>query len=55
MNLHEECLLKYLKRPDGISISTEILELNNSLLAEKFLRKNILAKIPQFGYTNYIK
>ena len=51
MNLHEECLLKYLKSPDGISITTEILKLNNHILEQKFITKNFVAKIPQFHYT----
>ena len=37
MNLHEECLLKYLKTPDGISTTTEILKLNNHILEQKFI------------------
>ena len=32
MNLHEECLLRYLKRPDELSYATEILKLKNNLL-----------------------
>ncbi len=51
MNLHEECLLKYLKSPDGISNTTEILKLNNLILEQKFIIKNFVAKFPQFHYT----
>ena len=29
MNLHEKCLLKYLKNPDELSYSTDVLKLNN--------------------------
>lgn len=52
MNLHEECLLKYLKSPDGISTTTEILKLNNHILEQKFVLKNFVAKIPQLQYNN---
>lgn len=51
MNLHEECLLKYLKSPDGISMTTEILKLNNMILEQRFIIKNFVAKFPQFRYT----
>ena len=47
MNLHEECLLKYLKYPDGISTTTEILKLNNHILEQKFLLKNFASKVPK--------
>jgi hypothetical protein len=32
MNLHEECLLKYLLKPQDLFLSTELLKLNNELL-----------------------
>ena len=32
MNLHEECLLKYLLNPLDLVNTTELLKLNNSLL-----------------------
>lgn len=32
MNLHEECLLKYLLNPLDLFYSTELLKLNNDLL-----------------------
>ncbi len=53
MNLHEECLLKYLKYPDGISVTTETLLNNNLMLAESFGHVNFVAKVPQISYTNY--
>ena len=34
MNLHEECLLKYLLNPIDLSNSTELLKLHNSLIEE---------------------
>lgn len=44
MNLHEECLLKYLKNPDGLSYTTEILKLNNFILEKKYILKNMHLK-----------
>ena len=32
MNLHEECLLKYLSNPTNLLHTTELLKLNNSLI-----------------------
>ncbi len=55
MNLHEECLLKYLKYPDGISNATEILKLNNMIMEKKFTFKHIIAKLPIFKYTGTIR
>lgn len=52
MNLHEQCLLRYLKNPDELSYTTEILKLNNKILEEKFILKNILANISMLNYTN---
>ena len=51
MNLHEECLLRYLKRPDGIPCTTEILKLNNLILEKQFLMKNFVAKSFAISYT----
>ncbi len=42
MNLHEECLLKYLLNPVDLFRSTELLKLNNILIekgSDKFLGK----------------
>lgn len=50
MNLHEECLLKYLKTPDELSYSTDILKLNNQILEQHFLLENILIKNLSLGY-----
>ena len=55
MNLHEECLLRYLKYPDDLSYSTEILKLNNYILEKRFLMKNFVAKSFTIGYTDEIK
>jgi len=40
MNLHEECLLNYLRHPDELAYTTELLKLNNMILEKKFLLKN---------------
>lgn len=50
MNLHEECLLKYLKSPDELSYSTDVLKLNNQILEQHFLLENILTKNLNLGY-----
>lgn len=55
MNLHEECLLRYLKSPDELSYSTEILKLNNFILEKHFLMKNFVAKSFSISYTDDIK
>ena len=55
MNLHEKCLINYLKHPDGLSYSTEILKVNNSILERKFILKNILANISLLNYTENVK
>jgi hypothetical protein len=55
MNLHEQCLLRYLKNPDELSYTTEILKLNNKILEEKFVLKNILANLSMLNYTNNVE
>lgn len=55
MNLHEQCLLRYLKHPDELSYATEILKLNNRILEQKFIVKNILANISLLNYTKDVK
>ena len=52
MNLHEECLLRYLKFPDELSYSTEILKLNNYILEKHFLMKNFVAKSFVISYND---
>ncbi len=54
MNLHEQCLLRYLKNPDELSYSTEILKLNNFILEKRFLVKNFVAKSTRIHYTNNV-
>lgn len=52
MNLHEECLLKYLQNPDELSYSTDVLKLNNQILEQHFLLENILTKNLNLIYNN---
>lgn len=51
MNLHEQCLLRYLQNPDELSYSTQILKLNNFILEKQFVLKNFIAKSSTFNYT----
>ena len=55
MNLHEQCLLRYLTHPDELSYATEILKLNNKILEQKFVVKNILANISLLNYNEKVK
>ena len=55
MNLHEECLLKYLLNPSDLFFATETLKANN-LLIENFLKKSgakrdFVAKKLNINYT----
>lgn len=54
MNLHEQCLLRYLKNPDELAYSTEILKLNNFILEKRFLVKNFVANSSQIHYNNNV-
>ena len=42
MNLHEECLLKYLLNPMDLFHTTELLKMNNSLIEKGLLNINNL-------------
>ncbi len=55
MNLHEECLLRYLQNPDELSYSTQVLKLNNFILEKQFLLKNFVAKSALINYTEHVK
>lgn len=55
MNLHEQCLLRYLSNPDELSYSTEILKLNNFILEKQFIMKNFVAKSSLINYTENTK
>ncbi len=39
MNLHEDCLITYLKKPDELSHATDVLKLNNKMLEKKMVDK----------------
>ena len=45
MNLNEECLLKYLLNPSGISDYTDILKLSNKLIEKELKSRNTSVKI----------
>jgi len=51
MNLHEECLLKYLLNPLDLLQSTELLKFNNSLIEKSICVDKILAKKAKINYT----
>lgn len=51
MNLHEECLLKYLLNPLGLSISTELLKKNNESLIKAINNSNVLANARKVIYS----
>ena len=51
MNLHEECLLKFLLQPDNLSETTDLLKLNNLLLEKKSFLNNFVAKNKCLNYT----
>lgn len=51
MNLHEECLLKYLLNPTDLVRSTEMLKINNSLIEKGLFNRNFLAKSGNINYT----
>lgn len=50
MNLHEECLLKYLVNPLELFYTTELLESNNELLIKELERLGKIAKCNEFNY-----
>ena len=55
MNINEECLLRYLKHPDELSYNTEVLKINNSILEQRFVLRNILANLSLLNYTENAK
>ena len=50
MNLHEECLLKYLLNPSNLTDTTELLKLNNSLIEKNMHTKNFIKKNSKLSY-----
>ena len=51
MNLHEECLLKYLLNPNDLLYSTELLKYNNDLIEKGLIKGNNNNKIFNYGLT----
>ena len=51
MNLHEECLLKYLLNPLDLLKSTELLKINNTLIEKTVCVDKLLAKKTEIHYT----
>jgi len=41
MNLHEECLLKYLENPLNLFKSTEMLTVSNLMIEQEIMKKKI--------------
>ena len=54
MNLHEECLLKYLSNPTSLSATAELLRINNSIIEKGLFIGKTLAKSNKINYTNRI-
>lgn len=54
MNLHEECLLKYLSNPMSLSATTELLKLNNTVIEKSLTIGRTLAKGAKINYTNRV-
>ena len=51
MNLHEECLLKYLANPCNLINTTEVLKFNNLLMEKNITSKNFLNKKSNLKYS----
>lgn len=51
MNLHEECLLKYLLNPLGLTLSTESLKHSNELITKALKQKGIIANVTKVSYS----
>jgi len=50
MNLHEECLLKYLINPLELFYTTEMLKSNNELLGKNISELKEIANNNEFNY-----
>lgn len=50
MNLHEECLLKYLINPLDLFYTTELLKQNNSLIENKEILPSKLVNTGNLSY-----
>lgn len=51
MNLHEECLIKYLINPLELFQTTELLKFNNSILEKELSNSKVLANKVKINYT----
>jgi hypothetical protein len=51
MNLHEECLIKYLINPTELLDITELLKINNELLKKNKFDSEEFANINKVNYT----
>ena len=51
MNLHEECLLKYLINPIDLLNVTESLRINNELISKEFEKTKHLVRNSKIKYT----
>ena len=51
MNLHEECLLKYLSNPMNLVNSTELLKMNNMIIEKSLLNRSKRAKASNISYS----
>lgn len=51
MNLHEECLLKYLINPLDLFYTTELLKQNNNQLQKDFDGNDFFNKTTQINYS----
>lgn len=49
MNLHEECLLKYLLNPMDLFNSTEMLKINNAIIEKGLKGNSLLVKAPKIN------
>lgn len=53
MNIHEECLLNYLKKPDELAHTTDVLKVNNHIFEKSITGKLFLANMQYPIYTNH--
>ena len=50
MNLHEECLIKYLVNPLDLFYATEMLKSANRMIEEDIFKREFIAKNPTVNY-----
>jgi hypothetical protein len=50
MSLNEDCLINYLKKPDELAYTTEILKLNNKIMEKEFIINQVFNKIDLSAY-----